>query len=105
LADVGIGHEIRRGAATYNGKGEAVLGLGFMITGENPADITEKISTGFDKARRNLPGNIETVVGYQRTDLVSKVLSTVEHNLIYGALLVIATDCSLGNSFIDDVRV
>src|SRR5262249_3561624 len=34
VADVAIGHEIRRGAVTANGQGEAVLGLGFMLMGE-----------------------------------------------------------------------
>jgi cobalt-zinc-cadmium resistance protein CzcA len=36
IAEVVISHQIRRGATTYNGRGEAVLGLGFMITGQNP---------------------------------------------------------------------
>src|SRR5262249_36315055 len=35
VADVQIGHEIRRGAVTADGKGEAVLGLRFMLMGEN----------------------------------------------------------------------
>src|SRR5262249_50681642 len=35
VADVTIGHEIRRGAVTADGKGEVVLGLGFMLMGEN----------------------------------------------------------------------
>ncbi len=90
IADVAIGHEIRRGATTYNGEGEAVLGLGFMITGENPAEITERLSERLREARKNIPDEIDVIPVYERTDLVSKVLSTVKHNLIYGALLVIA---------------
>src|SRR5690606_37004417 len=34
IGDIGAvidGHEIRRGAVTYDGQGEAVLGLGFML--------------------------------------------------------------------------
>lgn len=34
VAKVVEGHEIRRGAVTADGKGEAVLGLGFMLIGE-----------------------------------------------------------------------
>jgi cobalt-zinc-cadmium resistance protein CzcA len=93
VKDVGqavISHEIRRGAATYNGKGEAVLGLGFMITGENPAEVTQSLSEGLTKARKGLPENVSALPVYERTKLVSKVLSTVEHNLIYGAILVVA---------------
>ncbi len=90
IAEVVISHEIRRGAATYNGQGEAVLGLGFLITGENPAEITERLSTRLAEVQQNLPDNIKAVPVYERTTLVSKVLRTVEHNLLYGALLVIA---------------
>ena len=35
VAEVKIGHEVRRGAVTADGKGEVVLGLGFMTMGEN----------------------------------------------------------------------
>lgn len=90
IAEVVIGHEIRRGAATYNGQGEAVLGLGFMITGENPAAITRSLSERLQEARRSLPEGVEAVPVYERTSLVSQVLRTVEHNLLFGALLVVA---------------
>ncbi|MBN4072387.1 efflux RND transporter permease subunit, partial [bacterium AH-315-F03] len=90
IADVVIGHETRRGATTYNGQGEAVLGLGFMITGENPAGVTTRLSERLAKVSENLPEGVSAVPVYERTDLVNKVLSTVKHNLLYGALLVVA---------------
>lgn len=90
IADVVIGHELRRGATTYNGQGEAVLGLGFMITGENPAEVTKELSARLAETSAILPDSIEAVPVYERTDLVKEVLSTVEHNLFYGAILVIA---------------
>src|SRR5262249_37183904 len=43
VADVEVGHEIRRGAVTADGKGEAVLGLGFMLTGENSHEVTWRL--------------------------------------------------------------
>jgi len=90
VADVVIGHELRRGATTYNGQGEAVLGLGFMITGENPPEVTRRLAEQLAKATGALPDSINAIPVYQRTDLVGEVLSTVEHNLFYGALLVVA---------------
>ncbi|MCB2230519.1 CusA/CzcA family heavy metal efflux RND transporter [bacterium] len=90
IAEVAIGHEIRRGATTYDGRGEAVLGLGFMITGENPSEVTKAMSARLDEAAKNLPDGIEVIPVYERTALVDKVLRTVEHNLLFGALLVIA---------------
>lgn len=90
IAEVAIGHEIRRGATTYDGRGEAVLGLGFMITGENPSEVTKAMSARLDEAAKNLPHGIEVIPVYERTALVDKVLRTVEHNLLFGALLVVA---------------
>jgi len=90
VSEVAIGHEIRRGAATYDGRGEAVLGLGFMITGENPAEITEHLSERLASVRAQLPDGVRAEPVYERTTLVRQVLDTVEHNLLYGALLVIA---------------
>jgi len=90
IAEVAIGHEIRRGAATYNGRGEAVLGLGFMITGENPAEITRSLSERLEEAKGSLPEGVRAIPVYERTSLVSQILRTVEHNLLFGALLVVA---------------
>jgi cobalt-zinc-cadmium resistance protein CzcA len=90
IADVVIGHELRRGATTYNGQGEAVLGLGFMITGENPGKVTGQLSERLEESSASLPDSIEAIPVYERTDLVGEVLSTVEHNLFFGAILVVA---------------
>ncbi|MDF1543663.1 MAG: CusA/CzcA family heavy metal efflux RND transporter [bacterium] len=90
IATVVIGHELRRGATTYNGEGEAVLGLGFMITGENPPEITKQLSARLAEISSTLPDGIEAIPVYERTHLVDEVLSTVEHNLFYGAVLVVA---------------
>jgi cobalt-zinc-cadmium resistance protein CzcA len=90
VGEVVIGHEIRRGASTYNGDGEAVLGLGFMLVGENSREITERLAARLEEVRQSLPEGIDATTVYARTDLVDKVLSTVQHNLFFGALLVIA---------------
>jgi cobalt-zinc-cadmium resistance protein CzcA len=90
VADVVIGHEIRRGAATWQGTGEVVLGLGFMITGENSRDVARRLSDRLESIKESLPEGIEAKPVYVRTHLVDQVLQTVKHNLIYGAALVIA---------------
>jgi cobalt-zinc-cadmium resistance protein CzcA len=98
IADVVIGHESRRGATTFQGQGEAVLGLGFMITGENPPEVTDRLAERLGEATGALPDSIRTITVYERTKLVDKVLSTVTHNLLYGALLVVVIlFISLGN--------
>ena len=90
VAEVREGHEIRRGAVTYQGHGEAVLGLGFMLMGENSRELTQKLEARLEQAQKSLPDGVELTEVYSRTDLVSKVLETVRTNLLEGALLVIA---------------
>ncbi|MGA4645039.1 efflux RND transporter permease subunit [Limisphaera sp. 4302-co] len=90
VARVSVGHEIRRGAVTAGGKGEVVLGLGFMLMGENSAEVTRALKVKLEEVRRSLPRDMHVEVLYDRTDLVRRVLGTVEHNLLAGALLVVA---------------
>lgn len=90
IGEVVVGHEIRRGASTYNGDGEVVLGLGFMLIGENSHEITERLAERLEEVRQSLPEGVEARTVYARTDLVDNVLHTVRENLLFGALLVIA---------------
>ncbi|MCX6967655.1 MAG: CusA/CzcA family heavy metal efflux RND transporter [Verrucomicrobia bacterium] len=90
VAAVQVGHEIRRGAVTAAGKGEAVLGLGFMLMGENSAVVTRGLKKKLAEVRPLLPKDMMVEVLYDRTELIDKVIQTVEHNLLAGALLVIA---------------
>jgi len=90
VADVEIGHAIRRGGVTAAGKGEAVLGLAFMRMGENSRDVTHALERAMDDVKKSLPPGVTIHVVYKRTDLIDAVLVTVERNLIEGAILVIA---------------
>ncbi len=90
VADVEIGHEIRRGAATADGKGEVVLGLGFMLMGENSREVTQRMERRLEEIRPSLPEGVDVRTVYRRTDIVDKVIHTVRDNLFEGALLVIA---------------
>ncbi len=90
VARVKEDHEIRRGAVTADGRGEAVLGLGFMLMGENSAVVTHALKAKLAEVQKFLPSDIKLEVLYDRTELVDNVIRTVEHNLLAGALLVIA---------------
>ncbi len=90
LARVVEGREIRRGAVTADGTGEVVLGLGFMLIGENSRDVASRLRLRLDEIRKSLPEGIEVMPVYERTTLVDRVLDTVRTNLLEGALLVIA---------------
>ncbi len=89
VATVEIGSEIRRGAISTSGEGEAVLGLAFMLMGENSQQVTQQLQQRLDSLRPSLPSDVVVEVVYDRTTLVDKVIETVNHNLIVGAVLVI----------------
>jgi cobalt-zinc-cadmium resistance protein CzcA len=91
LAEVKIGHEIRRGAVTANGQGEVVLGLAFMLMGENAQEVTTKLKERLEELRSSLPKGVSLDIVYDRTELTDSVLDTVSHNLIGGAALVTIT--------------
>jgi len=90
VGEVLNGHEIRRGAVTANGQGETVLGLGFMLMGENSHEVTSKLRDRMIEIQETLPEGVIVKSVYERTDLVDQVLETVKENLFVGALLVVA---------------
>ena len=92
IRDVGEvidGHETRRGAVTFEGKGEGVLGLGFMLMGENTRDVAQRLKNRMDEIKPTVPDGVNVTTVYDRTELVDHVLRTVETNLFEGALLVV----------------
>ncbi len=90
VAEVTDGRQLRRGAVTAHGQGEVVLGLGFMLMGENSAHVTERLEVRLAEAAESLPPGMTAEPIYERTWLVDQVLHTVRTNLFEGALLVIA---------------
>ncbi len=90
VAEVTIGSEIRRGAVTADGKGEVVMGLGFMLMGENTHQVTTAMKERLNEIKATLPANVEVVSVYDRTELVDRVIDTVKKNLLEGGLFVIA---------------
>ncbi|MEP3479726.1 MAG: CusA/CzcA family heavy metal efflux RND transporter [Fuerstiella sp.] len=90
VAQVHIGHEIRRGAVTANGQGEAVLGLGFMLMGENSDEVTWALKEKLEQIKETLPAGVTIQTVYDRTELIDHVNHTVQKNLFEGGLLVIA---------------
>ncbi|MGO4155773.1 CusA/CzcA family heavy metal efflux RND transporter [Cupriavidus sp. YAF13] len=88
LADVGIGRELRTGAATDNGR-EVVLGTVFMLIGENSRAVSQAVDQRMAAINRSLPAGVKAVTVYDRTVLVDRAIATVKKNLVEGAILVI----------------
>ena len=90
VATVELGHEIRRGASTADGKGEIVLGLAFMLVGENSHVVSRRLEEAVEEIQATLPEGVRIAPVYARTELVEHVIQTVKINLFEGALLVVA---------------
>lgn len=88
IAEVGLGQELRTGAATENGR-EVVLGTVFMLIGENSRTVSGDTATKIDEINRTLPEGVVAKTVYDRTILVNKTIETVWKNLSEGAILVI----------------
>ncbi|ADM10826.1 AcrB/AcrD/AcrF family protein [Parvularcula bermudensis HTCC2503] len=88
VADVGLGNELRTGAATQNGE-EVVLGTAFMLIGENSRTVSVAVDERLAEIAPGLPEGIEMTPVYNRSTLVDRTIHTVEKNLVEGALLVI----------------
>ena len=88
VAEVGVGQELRTGAATADGK-EVVLGTVFMLMGQNSGVVSEAVDRKMTEINRNLPKGVRIITVYDRTNLVAKAIRTVRNNLLEGAILVI----------------
>lgn len=90
LAEVGLGRELRNGAATENGQ-EVVLGTVFMLVGENSREVSTRVADRLVKVNESLPAGVVAQAVYNRSSLVDSTIRTVQANLVEGALLVIFT--------------
>jgi len=88
VAEVGIGRELRTGAATENGR-EVVLGTVFMLIGQNSRAVSQAVDRKMVDINRSLPPGVQAITVYDRTTLVDKAIATVKKNLLEGAVLVI----------------
>ena len=89
LADIGLGSDLRTGAATQDGQ-EVVLGTVFMLIGENSRTVSAAAGEKLREIQASLPPGVRANAIYDRSTLVDKTIATVQENLAVGALLVIA---------------
>ena len=89
VAEVQFGSAVRYGAMTYNGEKDAVGGVIMMLKGANSAEVVNRIKEKLPTIQKSLPPDVVIEPFLDRTDLVNRAMSTVEKNLIEGALIVI----------------
>lgn len=89
IARVEEGHELRKGAATQNGKSEVVGGIALMLIGENSLNVSQAVTRKLEELEPTLPLGVKIHVFYDRSEMVLGTIKTVLLNLSEGAFLVI----------------
>jgi len=86
VASVGYGPEIRRGAADWNGTGEAVGGIVVMRLGSNALQVIQALET--EIATLRLPEGVRLIPTYDRSALILGSVNTLKNTLIQQAIIV-----------------
>ncbi|CAG2150391.1 efflux RND transporter permease subunit [Cupriavidus numazuensis] len=91
VATVTIGHEVRQGALVKNGQTEAVGGIVMMMRGGNAKEVVSRVKARVAEinAKGMLPGKLQIVPYYDRSELVDAALWTVTKVLLEGVVLVV----------------
>jgi len=91
VARVVASHTPTRGSVGYNLDTNVAEGFVLLRRGENPSVVLEGVHEKVQELNDAiLPKGMRIEPFYDRTRLVSETLSTVHHNLLFGALLVIS---------------
>jgi len=82
------GPEMRRGVGDLNGLGDVVGGIVIMRFGENAYDVIERVKAKIESLKPSLPKGMEIVETYDRSDLISRSINTLTHELFIEMLVV-----------------
>lgn len=88
IGTVRLGAPKRFGAMTMDGQGECVGGIAMMLKGANANVVTREIEARVERVQKLLPEGVSIEPYLNRSELVTRNISTVIKNLIEGALIV-----------------
>ena len=89
VADVAIGGEVRRGLATMDGKGEAVVGMVLKLIGMNTSEVIGGVKAKLEEINKILPPGVRIIPYYDQATLVKKCIQTVTRALLEAGILVV----------------
>jgi cobalt-zinc-cadmium resistance protein CzcA len=89
VADVRIGSMTRYGAVTADGEGEAVTGLVLLRKGANSLKTVASTKEALEELKSILPEGVFIESFYDRTDLITKAVWTVQKALGEAVILVL----------------
>lgn len=89
VATVKEGEATRFGALSHNGQGEAAGAVVMMLKGANSSDVIKLVKQKIETIQTTLPKGVHIEPFLDRTKMVNNAISTVEKNLLEGALIVV----------------
>ncbi len=89
VAKVRFGHAVRYGALTESGHGESVGGIVMMLRGANSMQVIKNVKDKIAVIQKSLPKGVVIKPFLDRSDLITRAVDTISHNLIEGGLIVI----------------
>jgi len=89
VANVQLGPDIRRGAAELDGQGETVGGIVVIRYGENARSVIERVKNKLTELKAGLPEGIKIVPVYDRSGLIDRAVSNLQHTLLKEMLVVV----------------
>jgi len=88
IARVELGPDERRGITELNGEGEVASGIVLQRFGVNALDVIENVKKRFGEIASSLPGSVEIVAVYDRSNLINAAIETLKHTLLEESLVV-----------------
>src|SRR5690606_32000540 len=89
VGNIRIGYATRYGAVTYNDEGEVAGAVVMMLKGENSNKVIRDVKEKIAQIEKTLPEGVMIEPFLDRTKMVNNAISTVEKNLLEGALIVV----------------
>ncbi|MGE0643587.1 MAG: efflux RND transporter permease subunit [Nitrospira sp.] len=89
VAQVREGHAVRLGGVTRDGQGEVLEGITVMLRGGNSREVVSAVKDKVALINQVLPSGVTVTPFYDRNELVTRALDTVERALLEGAAVVV----------------
>lgn len=88
VARVELGPEMRRGVSDLDGVGDHVGGIVVMRHGENALNVIQRVKAKIEELQPGMPEGVEVVPTYDRSDLITRALDTLKHELVIEMIIV-----------------
>lgn len=88
LGRVSVGPAVRRGIAELDGRGDAVGGIVVMRFGQNALTTIQRVKAKLAEVQPGLPPGVIVRPVYDRSELIERAISTLQHKLLEESLIV-----------------